>query len=560
MRQLISKTSIKFDEFLRKASAIHGDRYQYDAVNYINGDTKVEIRCKIHGLFLQTPNSHIRKPLGAGCPLCGRNQYGKKSRLTIDEFLNRAKKIHGDKYDYSQSVYRSRADKLTIICRIHGLFQQKAGNHMDGDDCPLCARETRHSKMRSVKFIELARQKHGNTYDYSKCVYYQNKSFVTIICPKHGEFQQIPNSHLNGRGCPQCGKEAMIDSLRLDFSEFYERSVQKHGSRYDYDKSTYIDRKTKFRIICPKHGEFWQSPECHLLGAGCQKCSLSSFQLSVYQYLLECGIKPEEVVVNDRKILDGYELDLYVPHKLFAVECNGTWWHGYDRTESRREKLKESHKHDLACAAGLDLLQITDEEWYRQMCIVKSMLSHHFGLSRRIYARCCKLIIPSTEMYRKFTSANHIQGYRSAAVIYGLEYAGDLVAVMSFSTHPKYQHEIMRFCNAIGSTVIGAASKLFKQFLVDFTPERVMSFASRRYSTGAVYKHLGFKLLRVTDPNYRYTKSGKTYSRQYFQKHKLKARLRSFDQEQTESQNMFNNGYKRIWDSGQYLFLWEAPC
>ena len=553
----MSKT---LQEFINKARLIHGSRYEYDVTDYINSNIKINIRCSVHGLFLQLPSSHIRKPNGAGCPKCGNSRHGEKSKLTTDEFFRRARETHGDKYDYSLSVYNGRFKKITIICPIHGPFKQKAGCHIDGDNCPLCARDTRHSTMRSTRFIEAAHNKHGDRYDYSKCVYQQNKEEVIIICSKHGEFRQIPNSHLNGRGCPQCGQEAMVESLRLSFVEFFERAVCKHSDRYIYDKSTYVDFKTKFRIICAKHGDFWQSPECHLLGAGCHKCSLSAFQLEVYNYLVSCGIRQEEIIINDRIILGGYELDIYLPDKCFAVECNGTWWHGYDHLESQRERLKESHKHDLACAVGLDLLQITDEEWYKHTEIVKSMLNHRLGLSKRIYARHCNIVIPSQEAYKAFTTANHIQGYRSAAIIYGLECSGQLVAVMSFSRHPKYQYEVMRFCNITGSVVIGAVSKLFKRFLADFSPLQVMSFAGRQYSTGDIYKKLGFGLVKITNPNYKYTKSSKTYSRQHFQKHKLLSRLKVFDPELTEYQNMFNNGYKRVWDSGQYLFAWEKNC
>jgi len=536
---------------------IHNNRYGYDAVDYINNSIKVNIRCPVHGLFSQLPSSHIRKPSGAGCPKCGNIRHGEKSRLTSDEFLIRAREAHGNKYDYSLSVYKNRSEKIIIICPIHGPFKQKAGCHIDGDSCPSCARDARHDKMRSTRFIEAAHNKHGDKYDYSKCVYQRNKEEVVIICPKHGEFKQIPNSHLNGRGCPQCGTEAIVTNLRLSFSEFFERATQKHGDRYVYDKLTYVDFKTKFRIICAKHGEFWQSPECHLLGSGCHKCSLSSFQLDVYNYLIDCGIKQEDITINDRVTLGGYELDLYISKKRFAIECNGAWWHGYDHQESRREKMREYDKHDLACSVGVDLLQITDEEWEQHTIIVKSMIKHKLGLSDRIYARKCKLVIPSNAEYSKFCLANHIQGNRSAAIIYGLKFNDKLVSVMSFSRHPQYHYEIMRFCNIVGFTVVGGISRLFKQFLIDFSPLQIMSFAGRRYSTGGVYKKLGFRLLRVTDPNYRYAKGSKTFSRQYFQKHKLPSRIQVFDEKLTESQNLFNNGYKRIWDSGQYLFIWN---
>lgn len=126
--------------------------------------------------------------------------------------------------------------------------------------------------MTTEEFIQKAKQVHGNKYDYSKVEYVASKTKVCIICPKHGEFWQIPNSHLRGIGCSKCGKESAAKLQTATKDSFIERAKQMHGSQYDYSKVQYINSATKVCIICKQHGEFWQRPYAHTQGAGCPLC------------------------------------------------------------------------------------------------------------------------------------------------------------------------------------------------------------------------------------------------------------------------------------------------
>jgi hypothetical protein len=127
---------------------------------------------------------------------------------------------------------------------------------------------------------------------------------------------------------------------------------------------------------------------------------------------------------------------------------------------------------------------------------------------------------------------------------------------MSFNKHPKYEWEITRFANRLETIVIGGASRLFKYFMNNYDPDQIMTYADRRYSDGNLYKKLGFELDGTTQPNYFYLMGDTIYSRQQFQKHKLEKKLAQYDSMLTESQNMFNNGYRRIWDAGHFRFIW----
>ena len=125
----------------------------------------------------------------------------------------------------------------------------------------------------TAQFIEEAREIHGNKYDYSKTEYVGSKKKICIICPKHGEFFQEANSHLKGSGCPTCFKEKNGDSTRFTFEKFIKKAKELYQNKYEYDKTTFIDKYCKMKIVCPIHGKFLQSPRMHLRGSGCPKCS-----------------------------------------------------------------------------------------------------------------------------------------------------------------------------------------------------------------------------------------------------------------------------------------------
>lgn len=180
--------------FIEKAKSIHGDKYDYSKVDYVNNHTKVCIICPKHGEFFMTPSAHINQK--QGCMFCS----GKK--LNTDIFIEKAKSVHGDKYDYSKVDYKDNHTKVCIVCPKHGEFWQKPQNHLRGQNCPSCANQYSPT---TDEWIERAKKVHGDKFDYSKVKYVNTVTRLTIICPKHGEFLTYPNSHLNGLGCPMCG-------------------------------------------------------------------------------------------------------------------------------------------------------------------------------------------------------------------------------------------------------------------------------------------------------------------------------------------------------------------
>lgn len=221
------------EEFINRARAIHGDAYDYGKIEYKNARTNVILVCKHHGEFRQTPYHHLS---GNGCSKCGRVKTSSQLQLNTEEFVNKAKEIHGDAYNYSKSEYKNSHANVIIICKQHGEFRQTPGNHLSGKGCPKCGLVKIGLQLRSntEDFINKAKAKHGDAYDYSKSEYKNASTKVNIICKHHGEFKQAPNHHIRGQGCPKCAKEIFVSKPETDFLNFL--NVPKENRFYPIGK------------------------------------------------------------------------------------------------------------------------------------------------------------------------------------------------------------------------------------------------------------------------------------------------------------------------------------
>lgn len=245
-------------------------------------------------------------------------------KLTKEVFIERAVGIHGKKYDYSKVVYKNLHTKVCIICPVHGEFWQYPADHLNGHGCAKCFNEEKRGKGRQLTtedFIIRAKEIHGNKYDYSKAIYKKYNEKVCIVCPIHGEFWQTPNEHLSGSGCLRCSYEKRGNIKRGTKEAFIEKAKEIHGNKYDYSKVNYETENVKVCIICPKHGEFWQTPHSHLNGRGCPSCNTSHVEDDISSFLIENKIN---FILHDRKTLrNGLELDFFLPTKKIAIECQG---------------------------------------------------------------------------------------------------------------------------------------------------------------------------------------------------------------------------------------------
>lgn len=196
------------------------------------------------------------------------------ARDTTKTFIEKCCKMHNNKYDYSKVHYVNNRMNVKIICPIHGVFIQQAGNHAHGAGCKICGilSKTKKSMLTNAAFIKKSQKLHNNKYDYSKVNYLGRKSKVMIICPIHGEFSQYASKHLLGKGCPRCAIINAGMKNRSTNEEFIAKSQKVHGHKYDYSKVKYEGVHRSVIIICSIHGEFVKSPNSHLKGSGCNLC------------------------------------------------------------------------------------------------------------------------------------------------------------------------------------------------------------------------------------------------------------------------------------------------
>jgi hypothetical protein len=281
-------------------------------------------------------------------------------KLTVEEFIQKSIAIHGNKYDYSNAIYKSNKQKVFIVCKIHGKFEQVPQSHLNGIGCSSCSG---HKKLTSADFIHKANKIHTNKFDYSKTNYREQKTKVTIICPTHGEFTQLPYHHLQGFGCSKCSGLKTLNTI-----EFISKANQIHHNKYNYAHSNYKSNRQKVKITCPLHGEFHQRAKDHLNGEGCPRCHhiISKSELEFLSYLdisqehHQKFIKPYKVDALKNNII--YEFlgdyyhgnpDVYSP-STYNETCHKTHRELYERTINRFNFLKK---------LGYNIKYIWENDW-----------------------------------------------------------------------------------------------------------------------------------------------------------------------------------------------------
>lgn len=285
------KEKTKTDNFILQAKKIYGDKYQYNKTLYVNNKTKITITCPLHGDFVITPKSFLN---GNECKTCS--------------FIMKANDIHGFKYDYSKVCYCNQYSHATITCPKHGDFIMSPMMHLKGRGCYKCSME----ENMLLPFIIKANKVHNYSYDYSKVNKIKYDEKVIISCPKHGDFKQLPNNHLNGKGCPKCSRR------NKTIKELVEEFRNVHGNKYDYSNVKYSRSRDKVAITCPIHGKFLQSPNKHLNGRGCPICKQSHLEESVRNKLDSLSIQFEQ-----EKRIGKQRLDFFIPSLKIAIECQG---------------------------------------------------------------------------------------------------------------------------------------------------------------------------------------------------------------------------------------------
>ena len=543
----------RWEAWKGRAARKHAGIYTYPSPERTR-EGKIRVLCATHGEFFQAPNKHM---IGRGCPKCVGRGVSKRDQLEG--------RYPSHDWSHVPDDIGTR-DVLMVRCGVHGETRSRFNRLMQRREglspCSKCSIEARGLKKR-ISFDTLKARIMAVHGDRVSLISYSGLSAdkAVFACHTHGEFSAKPLDVCNGHGCPICALEVRKTWIRANLKTTPEDFVTKargvHGDTYDYDLDTYTLTTERVRIICKEHGEFWQIARNHTtLAAGCPRCaiSVSKGEDAVASFLSGLGV---EVVRRERDILNGRELDIYLPEHRLGIEFNGLYWHGelHKDADYHRNKLLRARE------AGIRLVMIFEDELLFKEAQVKAQLVRHVRGVDLVGARKTQIVeLPWAEA-KAFFDKYHLQGAgKPAKVAYALVYKGEVVSVMSFGRERfsggSGAFEIYRYCNKDGLGVIGGLRRLVGRFLRDHKDvHKIVTYADLRWGPGVAFGRAGFSPVGETDPGYFWCKRDMRYSRQRFQKHKLEAMLEVYDPEKTEVENCHRNGYWRIYDCG--MSKWE---
>lgn len=312
---------------------------------------------------------------------------GRKA-LTKEEFLEKAFEVHGDRYSYEKTEYIHSKKKVIVLCKIHGEFEQTPCIHMQGGGCKACRNADFSNKYSGPKrksystslsqselnqnFITKAREVHGNSYNYSKVTYTSSTTPVCIICPVHGEFEQLPINHYKGGKCTKCNG---THALKYTTNEFIDIANKVHNYKYNYSKFEYLGTRETSNIICPEHGIFQQLPEVHLLGSSCPECASYGFKRNLPAILYYLSINNGEAY----KIgITNTSLETRFGSDIKKIKVISTWkfMFGIDAYNAEQEILRNLRYFKYV---GEPLLKVGNTELFNTCVLdkVNTILDNH---------------------------------------------------------------------------------------------------------------------------------------------------------------------------------------
>lgn len=481
-------------------------------------------------------------------------------------------------YDLSGASYAGMNRKTSFVCPSHGFMEMDAKNLMAGRKCVKCMFAERAGKPRITqrKMLEKFTEAHGDRYNYALSVYKAQQEPVSIGCPRHGKFEQKPEYHWNGSGCPRCFHEDRRGAAQRDTLEtFSEKLFATFGSLLTVTESQYEGTYKPLKVLCTKHGVTLETRPNYLLNGWnpCPKCNhmASKGEDEVYRFLSNLTAAEQ----RNRKIIAPKELDIYLPGHELAVEYCGMFWHSHgSQEEERKNKRKHQQKYDLCKSLGVRLITLWEEEWKDHNYAIRRLLRNAVGKSKgKLMARKCELKkVPNAEA-KQFYEKYHPQGGEGSGEHYALLWNGRMVACMRFVygvndrglSAANRTWTLGRYATRV--TVAGAASRLFKAFLEDHKPEEVKSFSDNRFFEGGMYEQLGFSMEEEVVADYQVwsPKTGMK-PKSHYQRRNIQKRLSEhglddvYDSEvdpRTEAEMTFMMGCRRIYDCGKKRWVWR---
>lgn len=352
------------EDFVERVEIATSGKVDVSNFVYVNNYTKGICKCNVCGNKWEAMPMSLLK--GHACPRCAVEYKARKISLTKEAFIENARKVHGDKYDYSKVEYLNNKTKVCIICPEHGVFWQKPNVHLQGNGCQKCCKTG--VKLTQEEFLERVKEKNKHEIDYSKFVYVNAITKSTCRCLVCGnEWNANSQSLFSGFGCPKCGIKSRTDKRRETTEGFIEKYKEKFPtSDYDFTDSIYVNALTKMDVLCKKHGKFSIKPNDLLFGHGCPMCHTSSLELLVSSVLFKNNVYFE----SQKKFpwLLRQSLDFYIPSINIAIECQGEqhfvpveYFGGQEKLD--KSKFRDELKRALCKNNNVELIYFLPKEY-----------------------------------------------------------------------------------------------------------------------------------------------------------------------------------------------------
>lgn len=480
------------NSFVKKAKEKYGDLYDYSMVEYVDSKTKIKIKCNKCGcVFEQRPAKHLNTN---GCPECAKFNSSLRQRSNIVDFVEKARKIHGDKYDYSKFVYVNNKTNGIVICPEHGEFNINPNAHLAGNGCKVCGQERVKSKLKKSleDFISDARAVFGDRYDYNHVVYVNHHTPVTVTCMKHGDFEVTPCNHLsNSSGCPKCGNIV---------------------SKWEKEIRTFIED-------------------------------------------IGVNVIPSERKILNKKEIDIYAPDFRIGIEcdglLWHNEINKDKNFHFNKTkEAEKEGVRLIHifedewkfKRPIVESMLRNIFGKNSRRIYARQCTLKEISPSEKSK-----------FINENHIQGDTKSKVNLGLFLNGELVCVMTFGKPRVNLGHKAKEGQW--ELVRFCSKLGTSVVGGASKLLSYFKKKYSYDKIVSYCDKRWSIGNMYEKLGFVCDHESRPNYFYVIGLRRENRFKYRKDVLVRE--GFDKDKSEHEIMLERKIYRIYDCGTKVFVME---
>lgn len=538
------------EEIIKIANETHSIDYDYSLVKDCNKNDNIEIICKKHGLFRPRLSRFLK---GSNCPLC----IGKVKK-SKEQFIIDANKIHNNKYTYDLFEYKGSHINSIITCPIHGNFEQTPTNHLNGNGCPECAKLKRSKEFSSNKeeFIKKANKIHCNFYSYDKVDYVNNHTNVIITCPIHGDFNQLPHNHLQGKGCPYCKQSHLEKEIKQCLTENnINFECQKRFEWLGRQSLDFYLPDYNIAIECQgkQHfGEGYGSDEIIFEqiklndSKKYQLCHNNNIKLIYYfNEITDLEFYKDKITFySTNDILNYFNINQIKNDIIILLENNNINYidnndciiidnfiiYPLSYLSSFFNSKNKNYFNELSIDADLNgkrIMWIKPFEWYddNKRNVLKSFILSACGvIKHRIYARDCYVKEITNKDVKDFLNRTSMYGYRQSSLVLGLylkkdknELKKDTLLMCytfgkAFYGKGKYDIEVIRASTELNTQVIGGASKLWKYFIDNYNTIKINNidvewktccyYVDFDHNNGNSLKHLGFKFNHYTEAGF----------------------------------------------------------